>query len=59
MIIELLLKDYANIYNGDFNALFDSSESLAEAIVDWVDQSGNEYCKRFDIVKNLFPNFSY
>lgn len=59
MIIEMLLKDYADTYNGDFNTLYDASETLAEAIVDWVDQSGDLYCKRFDTVKTLFPNFTY
>lgn len=59
MIIEMLIKDYADTYSSDFNTLYESSETLAEAMVDWVDQSGDQYMTRLEIMRKYFPNFSY
>lgn len=59
MLVKMVITDYAIQYQGDFNALYESSETLAEAIVDWVDQSGSLYCERFDFVKSNFSNFQY
>jgi hypothetical protein len=59
MITLDLVYTAAEHFNGDFNAVYESDEELGEAIVNYVDQSGDLYCERFAAVKALFPNFNY
>jgi hypothetical protein len=55
-----VIKLFAMTYNNDFNDLFENDESIAESIVNWVDQANNEdYDARLEIVKASFPNFNY
>lgn len=37
----------------------DQNYSLAEAIVNWVDQSGDEYLDRIEYVKSIVSGFGY
>ena len=54
-----LIYTVATQFNGNFNAVYDYDEELAEQIVNYVDQSGHQYCERLTQVKRLFPNFNY
>lgn len=60
---ESLITAAAEYTGGNFNYLWCSDNNfdqvIGEAIVDWVDNSGDQYFARFDFVKTLFPNFSY
>ena len=49
----------AQYFNGDFVAFYEVDSEAADAVIDWVDNSGADYLARLKLVKSLFHNFSY
>jgi len=56
---EKSIADQADLYNGDFEAFYAADENRATALINYVDQSGDNYCARFALVKHYFKNFYY
>lgn len=49
----------AAYFRGDFEALWKEYPGEAEAIIKWVDQSGDKYLERLAVLKGIFHNFNY
>ena len=59
-----IIQTAAEYFDHDWAALMDEQDdqdiiNLCEAIVDYVDQSGDLYLQRLAAVKSVFPNFYY
>lgn len=63
LINESVIQAAAIEFKGNWAPLINAEDgfraTLCESIVNWVDQSGADYCKRSEIVRGLFPGFYY
>ena len=49
----------AAYFNGDWQALWQEYPAEGDAIISWVDQSGEKYLERLTVLKGIFHNFNY